>query len=70
MLGGNPVSAHAIVKPDRHGGRKDTDSRESGILRKSGWRRRSGIWRSASLLILLLDWVRREPNITLLLNTL
>lgn len=73
VLGGNAsseVRMH-IVGADRHGGRKDTDSRESGILEEI--RLETAVWnpqRSASLFdVLLLDWVRREPNITLLLNT-
>lgn len=73
VLGGNAsseVRMH-IVGADRHGGRKDTDSRESGILEEI--RLETAVWnpqRSASVFdILLLDWVRQEPNITLLLNT-
>ena len=72
VLGGNAsseVRMH-IVGADRHGGRKDTDSRESGILEEI--RLETAVWnpqRSASVFdILLLDWVRQEPNITLLLR--
>lgn len=73
VLGGNAsseVRMH-VVGADRSGGRTDTDARESGIieeLRLEDAQRNPQ--RSASMFDLLLhEWVRREPNITLLLNT-
>lgn len=73
VLGGNAsseVRMH-ICGADCSGGRKDTDSRETGILEEL--RLEDAVHnpqRSASMWDLLLyDKVRREPNITLLLNT-
>jgi len=73
VLGGNAsseVRMH-IVGADHHGGRPDTDARESGILEEI--RIEDAVrnpQRSASMFDLLLyEWVQREPNITLLLNT-
>lgn len=73
VLGGNSSSEIRmhIVGADCHGGRKDTDSRETGILEEL--RLEAAVrnpQRSFSMWDLLLyEWVRREPNITLLLNT-
>ncbi len=73
MLGGNSSSEIRmhICGADCSGGRKDTDSRETGILEEL--RLEDAVHnpqRSASMWDLLLyDRVRREPNITLLLNT-
>ncbi len=73
VLGGNASSEIRmhIVGADRHGGRKDTDSRESGILEEI--RLEMAVRnpeRSPSLSDLLLyEWVMREPNITLMLDT-
>ncbi|MFA0773548.1 MAG: hypothetical protein KEFWMYNX_001573, partial [Candidatus Fervidibacter sp.] len=73
VLGGNASSEIRmhIVGADCHGSRNDTDSRESGILEEL--RLEDAVrnpQRSFSLWDLLLyEWVRREPNITLLLNT-
>ncbi len=73
MLGGNAsseVRMH-IVGADRHGSRNDTDSRESGILEEirleTAMRNPQ---RSASVFDLILyEWVLRESNITLMLDT-
>ena len=73
VLGGNSSSEIRmhIVGADCHGSRKDTDARETGILEEL--RLECAVrnpQRSASMWDLLLyEWVRREPNITLLLNT-
>lgn len=73
VLGGNSSSEIRmhIVGADCHGSRKDTDSRETGILEEL--RLECAVrnpQRSASMWDLLLyEWVKREPNITLLLNT-
>ncbi|MGQ9729618.1 MAG: FAD-dependent oxidoreductase, partial [Candidatus Fervidibacter sp.] len=73
VLGGNSSSEIRmhIVGADCHGGRKDTDSRETGILEEL--RLEAAVrnpQRSFSMWDLLLyEWVRREPNVTLLLNT-
>lgn len=73
VLGGNSSSEIRmhIVGADCHGSRNDTDSRESGILEEL--RLEDSVrnpQRSFSLWDLLLyEWIRREPNITLLLNT-
>jgi hypothetical protein len=73
VLGGNSSSEIRmhIVGADCSGGRKDTDARETGILEEL--RLECAVrnpQRSASMWDLLLyEWVRREPNITLLLNT-
>ena len=73
VLGGNSSSEIRmhIVGADCHGSRKDTDSRETGILEEL--RLECAVrnpQRSASMWDLLLyEWVRREPNINLLLNT-
>ena len=60
-----------ICGADRHGGRSDTDSRESGILEEL--RLEDAVrnpQRSArSFDVLLYEWIRREPRITLLLDT-
>ncbi len=73
VLGGNSsseVRMH-IVGADCHGSRNDTDSRESGLLEElrledavRNPQRSFSMWD-----LLLYEWVRREPNITLLLNT-
>ncbi|MCS3918087.1 hypothetical protein M2350_000484 [Candidatus Fervidibacter sacchari] len=73
VLGGNSSSEIRmhIVGADCSGGRKDTDARETGILEEL--RLECAVrnpQRSASMWDLLLyEWVRRETNITLLLNT-
>lgn len=73
VLGGNSSSEIRmhIVGADCHGSRSDTDARETGILEEL--RLEDAVrnpQRSASLWDLLLyEWVKREPNITLLLNT-
>jgi glycine/D-amino acid oxidase-like deaminating enzyme len=70
VLGGNSSSEIRmhIVGADCSGGRKDTDARETGILEEL--RLECAVrnpQRSASMWDLLLyEWVRREPNITLL----
>lgn len=73
MLGGNAsseVRMH-IVGADRHGSRTDTDSRESGVLEEI--RLETAVrnpQRSPSLFDLILyEWVKRESNITLMLDT-
>ncbi len=73
VLGGNSsseVRMH-IVGADHHGGRTDTDSRESGIIEEL--RLDDAVWnpqRSAAAWDLLLyDKIRAQPNIRLLLNT-
>ncbi len=73
VLGGNSsseVRMH-IVGANCHGSRNDTDSRESGLLEElrledavRNPQRSFSVWD-----LLLYEWVRREPNITLLLNT-
>lgn len=73
VLGGNSSSEIRmhIVGADCHGSRNDTDARETGILEEL--RLECAVrnpQRSASMWDLLLyEWVKREPNITLLLNT-
>lgn len=73
MLGGNSSSEIRmhIVGADCHGHRQGTEARETGILEEL--RLEDAVrnpQRSASLWDLLLyEWVRREPNLTLLLNT-
>ncbi len=73
VLGGNSSSEIRmhIVGADCSGGRNDIDSRESGILEElrledavRNPQRSFSMWD-----LLLYDWVRKEPNITLLLNT-
>lgn len=73
VLGGNSSSEIRmhICGADCSGGRKDTDSRETGILEElrledavHNPQRCASMWD-----LLLYDRVRREPNITLLLNT-
>ncbi len=73
VLGGNSSSEIRmhIVGANCHGRRIDTDSRESGILEElrledavRNPQRSFSMWD-----LLLYEWVRREPNITLLLNT-
>jgi hypothetical protein len=73
VLGGNAsseVRMH-IVGADRHGNRKNTDSRESGIIEEL--RLEDSYWnlqRSASMWdVILYDWIIKNPNITLLLNS-
>ncbi|MBN2327563.1 MAG: FAD-dependent oxidoreductase [Candidatus Omnitrophica bacterium] len=73
VLGGNAsseVRMH-IVGADHHGNRSDTDSRESGILEEL--RLETAVrnpQRSACLFDLqLLEWIRNEEKVTLLLNT-
>ncbi len=72
VLGGNSsseVRMH-IVGADHHGGRTDTDSRESGIIEEL--RLDDAVWNpqrsAASWDLLLYDKVRAESNIRLLLN--
>lgn len=73
VLGGNSSSEIRmhIVGADCHGSRNDTDARETGILEEL--RLECAVrnpQRSASMWDLLLyEWVKREPNIVLLLNT-
>ncbi|MBD3266079.1 FAD-dependent oxidoreductase [bacterium] len=73
VLGGNSSSEIRmhIVGADRHGNRKDTDSRESGILDElrleevvTNPQRSAVMWD-----LLLYDKVRMAPNITLLLDS-
>ncbi len=73
VLGGNAsseVRMH-IVGADQHGNRKDTDARESGILEEM--RLEEAVInpsRSAQVFdYVMYEWVNREPNITLLLNS-
>lgn len=73
VLGGNAsseVRMH-ICGADVHGSRTDTDARESGILEEL--RLEDAVrnpQRCANLFDLTLyEWVKREPNITLLLDT-
>lgn len=73
VLGGNAsseVRMH-VCGADCSGGRKDTDCRESGIIEELRVENAvRNLQRSASVYDLMLyEWVRREPNITLLLNT-
>ncbi len=73
VLGGNSSSEIRmhIVGADCHGSRNDTDARETGILEEL--RLECAVrnpQRSASMWDLLLyEWVKRESNIVLLLNT-
>ncbi len=73
VLGGNSSSEIRmhIVGADCHGSRNDTDARETGILEEL--RLECAVrnpQRSASMWDLLLyEWIKREPNIVLLLNT-
>ncbi len=73
VLGGNAsseVRMH-VAGADCSGARTDTDARETGIIEEL--RVEDAVrnpQRSASMYDLLLyEWVRREPNVTLLLNT-
>ncbi|MBI1387792.1 MAG: FAD-dependent oxidoreductase [bacterium] len=73
VLGGNAsseVRMH-IVGADRHGGRKDTDSRESGIMEEIRLHESvTNPQRSANVFDLILyEWVIREPNVTLMMNS-
>lgn len=73
VLGGNAsseVRMH-VCGADCSGGRKDTDCRESGIIEELRIENAvRNLQRSASAYDLMLyEWVRRESNITLLLNT-
>jgi hypothetical protein len=73
VLGGNASSEVRMhcVGADASGGRKNTEARESGIIEE--FRLEDAVWnpqRSASMWdIMLYDAVRRESNITLLLDT-
>ncbi|MHC4674230.1 MAG: FAD-dependent oxidoreductase [Planctomycetota bacterium] len=73
VLGGNASSEIRmhICGADRSGGRGDTDARETGIIEELRLEEAMGNpQRSVSMWDLLLyDWIKREPNITLLLNT-
>jgi len=60
-----------IVGADKHGGRNNTDSRESGLieelrLEEAKWnpQRCAEMWD-----VILYDWVMKEPKITLMLNS-
>jgi len=73
VLGGNSSSEIRmhIVGADCHGSRNDTDARETGILEElrlecavRNPQRSASIWD-----LLLYEWIKREPNIVLLLNT-
>lgn len=73
VLGGNAsseVRMH-IVGADRHGARSDTDSRESGLLEEI--RLETAVTnpqRSAPFFdVLLYDFIKKEPNITMMFNT-
>lgn len=73
VLGGNAsseVRMH-IVGADHHGNRRDTDAREGGIIEEL--RLEEAVrnpQRSASQFDLIMyEWVMREPNLTLMLNT-
>ena len=73
VLGGNAsseVRMH-VVGADGSGKRTDTDGRESGIIEEIRLEdAHRNPQRSASMFDLLLyEWVTREPNVTLLLNT-
>jgi len=73
VLGGNASSEIRmhVCGADASGGRTDTDARESGIIEEI--RLEDSVrnpQRSASMYDLLLyEWVTREPNIKLMLNT-